>query len=1027
MKKFLYSLIALAGLMTAASCQPDKLVGGPAGANDGTLVDATFSVSLGTATKAFASGDQANKLYAGLYKVVSGGYEYVADTKVAVSGLKAQVVFEKGLKRGESYKVVFWAQHEADGFTPPYTVVLNSATPTITVATSGSANDDLRDAFYGVYETGTVTTAVTIEEGDSAIKLKRPFAQINILVHNNNIDNTSPTTRTSLMTVAGAPNVLNLLSGVASGSETYSFTSASISEAAFGTFAADYQYMAMNYVLPAQDGNSTYTVTFSVTNDSQSVADKQVTLPLKPNVRTNIVGNIFDENFDFSAWAVIKPEAGELTTINLNVGTAGESSTNPVTLAGAGATASVTPIISRDVTGETPTITVEPSSIADAVWVPAVAADPNAVPPVAAVPAHVQITAKANGTATVTVVFDAITKTAYAEGRFTFYIDVTGVTPQKLDSPVLDAQNAVADENSIILDWEDVANATSYAVTYKVKDAEGDASVVTPAPTGSEVTISGLTAETTYTITVQALADGFTASDVATINVATEAATPVQKQNQTLTFAHENEYVTLGESYTLQTVSGAQTAVTYTSSNTDVATIDGTTVTLVAAGETTVTATAAADETYNEGSASYTLTVSAAPVQADFTTIAELKALTFSTAKEYTGTLTDAVVSFVPATNTAIIKDATGSMMLYKANHGLLQGQTISGEVTVTTGQHNGANQITALTATVSGSETTVSPETVTLAALAANYSLYENAYVKVEGVTSKTTANANNSNVTGEQNGTEYIVFTYKAVPVNAGDVFTAEGTVTCYNDTKELKVWAADDLTVTQAAPVLSATPATKTVNASDTEVTWTITSNTDWTIILGDGVYASATSGNGDGDVTLTFAANTGTDAKTLTATASATGCDDVTITITQNGTGTITTDYSTIETSNVTLTGGTNGSEAQVNGEAAIKVGTAKLGGDMSVTVPAGTTKLHVHAAAWNGVTGLSLNLSGATCSPASISLTADSGIANNSPFTLSGAPEDFYFEVTLSGIETETTIKFTSSSAKRFVVWGVNAE
>lgn len=135
----------------------------------------------------------------------------------------------------------------------------------------------------------------------------------------------------------------------------------------------------------------------------------------------------------------------------------------------------------------------------------------------------------------------------------------------------------------------------------------------------------------------------------------------------------------------------------------------------------------------------------------------------------------------------------------------------------------------------------------------------------------------------------------------------------------------------------------------------------------------------------------------------------------------------TDYSVIETSNVTLTSGTNGSAATVNGKDAIKVGTSKAGGNMTVTVPAGTTKLHLHAAAWNGVDGLSLDISGASVSPASIALTADSGIANNSPFTLAGNPADFYFELELSNITADTEITFTSSLAKRFVVWGVNAE
>ena len=142
----------------------------------------------------------------------------------------------------------------------------------------------------------------------------------------------------------------------------------------------------------------------------------------------------------------------------------------------------------------------------------------------------------------------------------------------------------------------------------------------------------------------------------------------------------------------------------------------------------------------------------------------------------------------------------------------------------------------------------------------------------------------------------------------------------------------------------------------------------------------------------------------------------------------GAGTVwATDYSTTETSNVTLTAGTNGSACTVNGKDGIKVGTSKAGGTMTVTVPSGTTKLHLHAAAWKGVTGLSLNITGATVSPSSISLTADEGISNSSPFTLSGSASSFYFELSLSNITTETTLTFTTSTTKRFVIWGVNTE
>ena len=235
-----------------------------------------------------------------------------------------------------------------------------------------------------------------------------------------------------------------------------------------------------------------------------------------------------------------------------------------------------------------------------------------------------------------------------------------------------------------------------------------------------------------------------------------------------------------------------------------------------------------------------------------------------------------------------MIKDATGSILYHKdAGHGLLQGQTISGDVIVDA-VYNGINEITDLAATVEGEGSAVEPELVTLNELSQDYAKYESAYVKVVGVTSLTTTTTK-GNITGRQDATDYIIYTNVDIPVNAGDVFSAEGTITRYNVTEELKVWKAADLTVTTPAPVLSASPAMTTVAATTTSVTWTITSNTDWTITPGAGVTPSTTSGNGNAEVTLSFAANESSDAATYTATVSADGCPDVTITITQNGSG------------------------------------------------------------------------------------------------------------------------------------------
>jgi len=93
---------------------------------------------------------------------------------------------------------------------------------------------------------------------------------------------------------------------------------------------------------------------------------------------------------------------------------------------------------------------------------------------------------------------------------------------------------------------------------------------------------------------------------------------PVYKQDVTMSFNPATATATMGESFTEPTLTTSPSGltVTYSSSDTSVATVDSSTgaVTLVAAGTTTITATFAGNDTYNSGTASYTLTVSAASI-----------------------------------------------------------------------------------------------------------------------------------------------------------------------------------------------------------------------------------------------------------------------------------------------------------------------------------------------------------------------------------------------------------------------------
>ncbi len=139
------------------------------------------------------------------------------------------------------------------------------------------------------------------------------------------------------------------------------------------------------------------------------------------------------------------------------------------------------------------------------------------------------------------------------------------------------------------------------------------------------------------------------------------------------------------------------------------------------------------------------------------------------------------------------------------------------------------------------------------------------------------------------------------------------------------------------------------------------------------------------------------------------------------------------FATTYTSNVTMTAGANSSKAKViiggTEYNAVKAGVKSGAGKLSIKIPAGTTKLHIHAAGWNGDNS-SFTIEGATVSDKTITPISDSGISGTgTTFTLTGDPTNYYKELTLTGVTAETTLTITANKASkcRFVIFGVNAE
>lgn len=210
-----------------------------------------------------------------------------------------------------------------------------------------------------------------------------------------------------------------------------------------------------------------------------------------------------------------------------------------------------------------------------------------------------------------------------------------------------------------------------------------------------------------------------------------------QPEKQELTFANAEVETYLGDATTLtNALTGAMGAVTYTAEDNGVVSVaaDGT-LTVVGLGTTKVTATAAActvdGKEYAETSKSYTVSVWP-------TTIEGLKSIVTGSNVPFKARLTEAYVTYVNGSN-AYLQDASGAILVYKREHGLVAGNCFTGEVSGTVTKYNNLHEITGFTFPEATTKENIEPTVVTMAELAENYSRYESMYICIKNVTADT------------------------------------------------------------------------------------------------------------------------------------------------------------------------------------------------------------------------------------------------------------------------------------------------
>ena len=268
-------------MLIMSSCQQEAGFG----------TEATVSFQVGTpeiATRAYSDGMTATVLQYAVYDAAGNeltDLTVTADDNVEIHG---STTVNLQLTTGNTYSVIFWAAAEG----APYTVDFANKTMTVDY-TNAVSNDENRDAFYK-YHTFTVTGAQT-----EVIELRRPFAQLNIGTNDYEESTSAGYTPTqSKVVVKNIYNTLNLVDGVVTGEEevVYGYNAIPTSE----TFpVADYDYLAMNYLLVAQD-QGVIDVEFSYTDGSNEKTRTVGSVPVQRNHRTNIYGQLLTSNVEIN-------------------------------------------------------------------------------------------------------------------------------------------------------------------------------------------------------------------------------------------------------------------------------------------------------------------------------------------------------------------------------------------------------------------------------------------------------------------------------------------------------------------------------------------------------------------------------------------------------------------------------------------------------------------------------------------------------------------------------------------------------
>ena len=298
MKKILLFASALAGLFFAASCQQENLE--PVGGNT-----VTYTVQVPDALATKALGDDVSNVNIVHYEVYrtaeantvdfTGTDNLLYHKTAPMTAGTATIDLE--LVNDQNYTVLFWAQVGEENEAYDVTDLTK-----VTVKTDLYANKVDYAAFAG---------RDFIVEGKNlagrTVTLKRPISQINIATTPESLEGNGAfiddvVLEGSSVTVAGLSNTFDVANLAASAqmNSTYEFDEQAVPNATLEVNGKNYTFVAMNYVGFADALGTQVTVSYVINTTEGNIDNEIKNVPVKPNYRTNIVGNLITSTSDYT-------------------------------------------------------------------------------------------------------------------------------------------------------------------------------------------------------------------------------------------------------------------------------------------------------------------------------------------------------------------------------------------------------------------------------------------------------------------------------------------------------------------------------------------------------------------------------------------------------------------------------------------------------------------------------------------------------------------------------------------------------